>query len=73
MDEEEGDGRPWGHSLERRFTQQCGTQPCKEPGRFWKRKLVGWHEHLLRTTILTGRVIGVKRNGSVYTFASGRE
>lgn len=45
----------------------------KEPGRFWKRKLVGWREHLLRTTILTGRVIGVKRNGSVCTFPSGRE
>lgn len=34
---------------------------------------MGWSEHLLRTTVLTGRVIGVKGNGSVYTFPSGRE
>lgn len=27
VDEEEGDGRPWGDSLERGFAWQCGTQP----------------------------------------------
>ena len=34
---------------------------------------MGWREHILRTTVLTGRVIGVKGNGSIYTFPSGRE
>lgn len=33
-----------------------------------KRKLVGWRENLLKTIVLTGRVIGVSEgNGSVYT------
>lgn len=45
----------------------------KEPGRSWKRKLVGWHKHFSWTTVLIGGVVGVKGNGNVYTFPSGRE